>query len=221
METILSLIKGVHIAAGFTALVVAPGAIATIKGSEWHRRWGKIFFWGMATVAMTTLMMGLNNARAFMSLLAIFSFYLAFSGYRSLYCRKPTQSAGPLDWWGSSIALAGSLGLLVWGTMQIMAGERLGVAALIFGVIGLLLSAQDLFRYRHPDPDKKAWWYQHMIRMLAAYIATTSAFSVINFQFLPELVRWLWPTVIGVPGIVIWVVYYKRRFAPTISVQDA
>jgi len=39
-----------------------------------------------------------------------------------------------------------------------------------------------------------------------------SAFSVVNFTFLPTAVRWLWPTAIGVPMITLWITYYKARF---------
>ena len=52
-----------------------------------------------------------------------------------------------------------------------------------------------------------------MTRMLAAYITTVSAFSAVNFMFLPPVVRWLWPTVIGTIGITIWVRHYRKRFA--------
>jgi hypothetical protein len=41
-----------------------------------------------------------------------------------------------------------------------------------------------------------------------------TAFSVVNFQFLPPLVRWLWPIALGVPAIVIWVAGYKRQARP-------
>ena len=33
-----------HVAAGFTALVMAPLAMMTQKGGSQHRRWGKIYF---------------------------------------------------------------------------------------------------------------------------------------------------------------------------------
>lgn len=49
--------------------------------------------------------------------------------------------------------------------------------------------------------------------MPSAYIATVSAFSVVNFTFLPAVVRWLWPTVVGSLGIAAWVAYYRRQFA--------
>jgi hypothetical protein len=52
-----------------------------------------------------------------------------------------------------------------------------------------------------------------MTGMLGSYLAAVSAFSVVNFTFLPTTGRWLWPTVIGTPLIVLWITYYKRRFA--------
>ena len=52
-----------------------------------------------------------------------------------------------------------------------------------------------------------------MRNMLAGYLATVSAFSVVNLTFLPPVVRWLWPTVIGTTGILLWSRYYRRKFA--------
>ena len=57
-----------------------------------------------------------------------------------------------------------------------------------------------------------AWWYSHMTRMLSAYIATVTAFSVVNFKFLPPVARWLWATVVGTVGIIIWTRYYRKKF---------
>jgi hypothetical protein len=57
-----------------------------------------------------------------------------------------------------------------------------------------------------------AWWYKHMANMIGSYIAAVTAFSVVNFSFLPITVRWLWPTIIGTPLIALWITYYKLRF---------
>lgn len=48
--------------------------------------------------------------------------------------------------------------------------------------------------------------------MLGSYIAAVSAFSVVNFTFLPPIVRWLWPTAVGVPAILLWVNHYQKKF---------
>ena len=49
--------------------------------------------------------------------------------------------------------------------------------------------------------------------MLGSYIAAVTAFSVVNFDFLPTVARWLWPSVVGTPLIALWIVYYKLKFA--------
>ena len=51
-----------------------------------------------------------------------------------------------------------------------------------------------------------------MSGMLGSYIAAVSAFSVVNFGFLPIAVRWLWPTIVGTPLIALWISYYRGRF---------
>jgi hypothetical protein len=87
----------------------------------------------------------------------------------------------------------------------------------IFGALGIVLAGQDVQSFLRPPTAKHAWWFGHMGKMLGAYIATVSAFSVVNFAFLPPLIRWLWPTAIGVPGIFIWISYYRRKFNHTHS----
>jgi hypothetical protein len=51
-----------------------------------------------------------------------------------------------------------------------------------------------------------------MANMIGSYLAAVTAFSVVNFHFLPTTVRWLWPTMIGTPLIAVWITYYKVRF---------
>jgi hypothetical protein len=51
-----------------------------------------------------------------------------------------------------------------------------------------------------------------MSGMLGSYVAAVTAFSVVNFTFLPTTLRWLWPTALGTPLIALWITYYKRRF---------
>jgi len=76
---------GVHIAAGATAFLMAPLALASAKGGKAHRRWGKIYFWAMAVVGSTALVLSLYRPILFLALVAVFSFYAAFSAYRVLF----------------------------------------------------------------------------------------------------------------------------------------
>jgi hypothetical protein len=59
----------------------------------------------------------------------------------------------------------------------------------------------------------------HDGRLLTSYVAAVTAFSAVNFTFLPTTVRWLWPTLIGTVGIVLWVRYYRIRFARPLAAR--
>ena len=58
MEIAIRIILWVHVLAGTLALVVAPIAILTAKGGLAHRRWGKVYFWSMAVVAASAVVVG-------------------------------------------------------------------------------------------------------------------------------------------------------------------
>ena len=217
MATIVSLVLGLHIVAGYIALGVAPGAMLTQKGGWWHRRCGKVYVWSMAIVALTAVMLSLYRPNLFLLLLAVFSFYQAFSGYRVLSRKLPShgQRATSLDWFAAGVTLAGSIALAVYALSRVGSNSTFFIVPLIFGVLGIILASRDLHSFFRPRTAKNAWWFNHMGRMLGAYIATVSAFSVVNFAFLPPLIRWLWPTAIGIPGIFLWISYYRRHFGRT------
>ena len=210
MHELYNLLRLAHIAAGMIALFMAPGAMLTVKGGLWHRRWGKIYFWAMAVVAASALAMTLLKPNVFLLMTVLFAFYLAFRGYRALYHKRPGDGATVLDWSGLAVVGVGSVGLLAWAVSLLRQGTSFGWVGIVFGLIGgyhALIDGNDFLR---PSGDKRAWFYKHMTSMLAAYIATVSAFSAVNFSFLPPLVRWLWPTVLGGIGITLWVAHYKR-----------
>ena len=215
MEPLIAAVRFVHIAAGTLALFVAPGAMLTVKGGRAHRRWGKVYFWTMAVVALTAVVLGIYRPVVFLALLAVSSFYSAFSGYRVLGRKRPEQGqrATALDWTAAIVTLAASGALAILGILRPSAAwERVGIVPVVFGVLGMVLSGLDLWRFGRRSADRNAWWFNHMGGMLGSYIATVSAFSVVNFGFLPTAVRWLWPTVVGVPLIVAWITYYKLKF---------
>jgi hypothetical protein len=208
---VFSIVRVIHIFFGGIALFVAPFAMLTRKGGLWHRRWGKIYFWSMAVVATTAVVMSLIRSGLFFLLVALFSFYLAFTGYRILYRKTPQQRPSRGDWTMVSMMLVGSLTLVAYG-VYLMLTSSFGIVAVVFGAIGILLARTDIRVFLNHPTAKQAWWYAHMTRMLAAYIATVTAFSVVNFQFLPPIARWLWATILGTFGIVIWTRYYRKKF---------
>src|SRR5262245_13441519 len=210
MNNLFRLDLGIHVAFGTVALIVAPLAMITVKGGLWHPRWGKIYFWAMAGVALSATVTCWLRSGLFLFLIAIFSFYLALTGYSVLRRKKPQDKAGAVDWCAAVAVLLAGAGLLASGALATDAGERR--VRLVFGAISLLLGANDIRSFLRPPVRDRAWWFSHMTRFIAAYIATVTAFSVINFQFLPYIWRWLGPTAIGGIGIVLWRRYYARKF---------
>jgi len=215
-SAVFTLVRAGHIAAGSIALFAAPGAMLTVKGGRAHRRWGHVYVWAMGVVAVTALALATMRPNLFLALVAIFSFYLAFIGQRTIARRRlsPGQRVTALDWAGVVMAGSGAVGLLLYALLPHGGGRpALWLVALIFGLVGLLLAGREMQGFWRPAADPRAWWYRHMGNMLGAYIATVSAFSVVNFTFLPPIVRWLWPTAVGVPLIGLWIRHYRRRFA--------
>ena len=215
METAIRLTLWIHVLAGTVALVVAPIALMTVKGGPTHRRWGKVYFWAMAVVAATAIVVGFWRSILFLVLTAVFSFYAALSGYRVLYRKRPDLGQRPsaLDWAAAGITLAASATLVILGIAKPTPRfQELSTVAIVFGFVGLAIAGFDVLRFVRPPADKRAWWYKHMANMIGSYIAAVTAFSVVNFHILPTTMRWLWPSVVGTPLIAIWITYYKRRF---------
>lgn len=215
MKTFGEVVLAIHIVAGFVALFAAPVAMVTLKGALWHRRAGKAYFWAMAVVAVSALALVFLRPNPFLLLVAVFSFYLAFVGYRALY-RKKGQRGTALDWLASGLTLHCGLALIALGVWQ-PAGLFSGtpITSIVFGGLAAALSVRDMWGYVHSPSDPRAWLYAHLQGMLGAYIATLTAFSAVNFGFLPPAVRWLWPTVIGTIAISLWTGYYKRKYRAT------
>jgi uncharacterized membrane protein len=214
---------GVHIAAGTVSFVVAPVALAAAKGGRTHRRWGKVYFWAMAVVAATALVLSLYRPILFLALVAVFSFYAAFAGYRVLE-QKGAVAAGDAhvtmaDWMVASITFVASLALAACGLLRPALVQGLGIPAAIFGVIGMRLSVKDMWRYTHPPKEKMFWWYEHLQGMMASYIAAWTAFLVTTVgRFVHAWWLWIVPTAIGVPAISLTTAYYKRKFSPKVKV---
>jgi uncharacterized membrane protein len=215
LPLVIQAVRWTHILAGFMAFFIAPVPLLTAKGGKTHRRWGKVYFWAMAVVAATAMVLALWRPVLFLAFISVFSFYVAFRGYRVLSRKNPSQGRGPgaLDWTAAVSALLGGIALIVFGTVRPNSvWAQLGAVPIVFGVLSVVLSANDIRTFIHPPADKRFWWYAHMGGMIGSYIAAVSAFSVVNLHFLPTAIRWLWPSALGVPGIFIWIGHYKRKF---------
>jgi hypothetical protein len=212
---------GVHITAGASSFLLAPVALATAKGGKQHKRWGMVYLWSMGVVAATALPMALYRPVLFLALVAVFSFYLAFSGYRVLRLKELARggSAAPIDWIAAVICFAASACLAGFGAFRPVWVQHMGIVAIVFGFIGMRASVAEMWKFIRKPTEKMFWWYTHLGNMIGSYIAAWTAFSVVTLPlvFGNHIWLWLWPTAVGVPAIALTTAYYKRKFAPRVK----
>ncbi len=207
-----------HIAAGFGAFLLAPVALATAKGGEAHKRWGRVYLWCMGGVAVTALPMALYRPVLFLALVAVFSFYLAFSGYRVLMLKDLPRGghAKAVDWIAAILTFVSSGALALLAVWRPGAVQHMGYVAVLFGFVGMRAAGGQMWSFVRKPKEKMFWWYTHLGNFLGSYIAAWSAFSVVTLPHLlgNHLWLWVWPAAVGTPAIALTTAYYKRRFAP-------
>jgi hypothetical protein len=132
-------------------------------------------------------------------------------------------SATAVDWIAALITLAIST-LLAWLSWFRPASiEVIPIVGVIFGIIGMRVSLQQMLSFVRKPKETMFWWYTHLGNFIGSYIAAWSAFSVVTLTRVVgnHWYVWLWPVVVGVPAIVATTAYYKRKFAPREKVATA
>jgi len=208
---------GVHVTAGASSFLLAPVALITAKGGKQHKRWGMVYLWSMGMVAATALPMALYRPVLFLALVAVFSFYAAFSGYRVLKLKELARggSARPIDWIAGGITFVSSACLALFGIFKPAWVQNFGIVAVVFGCLGMRLAYMQMLSFVRKPKEKMFWWYTHLGNFIGSYIAAWTAFSVVTLEPLfhtASIIVWLWPTAVGVPAIVLTTIYYKRKF---------
>ncbi len=214
MNIIIKVLLIIHIAAGFLSLVTAPVAMAVQKGGNAHRKWGKVYFYGMTVVTITAIFISAVKYIPFLLMLSIFSYYSIIKGYRALYLKQLYRGQKPalIDWIAAITTALFSSGLFIWGIMILKDGHNFGWVAIVFGFIGISNIYQDIRKFRNPPKEKMSWFFDHFNGFVGGYIATVTAFSATNMTFLPSILCWLWPTIVIVPFMVYWNRKFKKKF---------
>ena len=200
---------GLHIAAGSIALLTAAVALLTEKGGIIHVRVGRVYAVMMTLVFLTAVPLSLLGADIFLLLIAFFSFYLVFAGWR--FARNYRGKPHPIDW--TAIAVMAITALAMWGYAAYLftQGGSQWVTLVFFGFIALALSASDTRYYRAPSLTRQRRIRWHLTNMLAATISTVTAVMVVNVDMEPAWVPWILPTIVITPLIVWWNIRIARQ----------
>lgn len=212
----IDILRWTHIVAGSVALVVAPVAMVVQKGGKTHRLFGKVFFWCMTWVFVTAVVMAFYHWIPFLLMIAFFSFYTVFAGYRTLYMKQLHRGQGVrwYDW--ISVIITGVVNILFigYGILHLSANDigMFSYLAIGFGIGGLMQAIGQLRSFLSP-PNADHWLYNHIGNMIGGFIAATTAFSATVLAFIPGVMQWIWPTLVGLPFIVYWQRTYRKKIA--------
>jgi uncharacterized membrane protein len=175
---------GFHVLSGSLALLFGLCALLTSKGGRLHRRSGRGFLYTYAVVIITaTIGLVAFEFRSFLAVVTLLSFYDVFAGYRALQLRGARPQIPD--------NIASSLGFSSpWIFVLLM--RRLHQPwspILTWSILGglIALSTYDLLRNALPAAWlKRVWIQEHLIKMIAAYIAISTAFAGTVFpQYMP------------------------------------
>ena len=198
MNIIIQIALIAHIASGSVSLLTGLIAILSPKGNKIHRTAGKIFFYSMLLVSASAITISLLKGGSFLLMIGLFAFFLTYSGYRSVKNKEFNNTS--LDWFVLAIAACNSIAMLL----------SFNIILVVFGCLSTFLVIGDLRifiqKMRNRPIGRQQWIVRHIGMMVGAYIATSTAFLVVNVtNFEPAWLPWLMPTFLGVPVIIYWI----------------
>lgn len=201
-----------HAVAGTLALLSMWVPLFARKGGRAHRIGGRVYVAAMLGVVILALIVcaqrltdgvpGNDEMAWFLSLIAVLAGSSTWFGWATSAQRRTVQS---YHWWIPIAALGAGAAGVVFGVMR---GVPL---VIVFGALTLALAWAQLAVLRRGWPAGRARIGEHLGAMIAACISTITAFAVVNQGLVPSIVRpwlppmvvWLLPTMVGVPFIVI------------------
>lgn len=213
------LILILHIVAGTASLAAGVVAMMVRKGKGAHVLSGTWFYISMYAVGSSALFMSLMKWNPFLLSVGIFSLYLTWSGKQAITYWRLKQQHTPavlekLPVLVSFITAIVMIAIPAW--QMISAGNSMSIVSMVFGSIMLAGTIRDFIAFRTPGnfaPHNKRWLLKHIGMMGGAYIATITAFLVVNINIsnVPGWVPWLLPTIIGSAIITFTIIKWRSK----------
>lgn len=213
MEMLHTLALILHIIAGSVALLTGTAIMVLRKGGKVHRRTGLVFFIALMVVSFSAFTLSVIHPNPFLFMIGAFTLYQGLSGYRAVKVRLRKTGI-----WDVLITLFGAVNAVA----MCISGQ---VVLMVFGGISTFLVISDVrlyaFTFRRRPVPKLTWLGRHIGHMMGSYIATVTAFLMVNFASSPlGMAVWFAPTVVLVPLIFVWTRQYTAR-PPASVVQVA
>lgn len=192
MDIFYKILLYTHIISGGIALMCGSIAMLTQKGQKTHRASGKIFFYSMLLVCFTAIGIAIFKNLSFLLMVGIFALFQNYFGFRAI--KNKQLSYNVIDMVVLITACINSIFMLI----------SLKTVLMVFGLISTFLCIGQIKIYvatlKKTEIPKLLWLRQHIGMMMGSYIATLTAFLVVNVKNVqPGWLIWLTPTAILVP----------------------
>ncbi|MCL6461796.1 MAG: hypothetical protein I4O51_07990 [Flavobacterium micromati] len=200
--TIYTLVLIIHIISGFAGLASGTVAISKTNSIKTHKIAGKVFFYAMLFIFITSTLMCLMKTNHFLLLIGFFSFYLTCTGLRILQLKSSTKNKLEPTFVDYVISITGiSVGILIliFAYLLFQSNNNFGIVSLFFGSISIFLGVSDGRKFSKTLTNKFHWINTHAMRMAGAYVATVTAFIVVNVQINQGWILWILPSLIIIP----------------------
>ena len=199
-----------HIGAGSLALLTAAIAVFTPKGQKWHVLSGRVYAIAMTLVFLTAVPLSVLGADILLLLIAFFSFYLVFAGWR--FARNRRGAPHAVDWTATAIMLTTGLGMGLYAGVLAGSGDSQWVTMAVFAAIAVALGVADGLYHRLRRATGGRRVSRHLTNMLGGTIATITATLVVNVETNPEWIAWILPTLVITPFITWWNFRIARQY---------
>lgn len=196
---LFNIILALHIISGSLGLLLGTIIMLRKKGDRIHKLTGKIFTLAMVSTGLSAFYLSFVHPNLFLFIVGVFTIYLSISGYRMIRLKKVHQGQKTqlFDTILSSVMFLCSLIFFYIGIKYLIAKVVFGIVFALFGMVSLRLCYIDYKVYTGKITDKMFGIKNHIGRMTGAYIAACTAFLVVNNTFLPPVLAWSLPGIIG------------------------
>lgn len=185
-----------HITAGVVVLLSGFAVFAMKKGTPKHKKVGKLYVVAMFLLTLSGILMATISGNLFLLSISIFSLYLVLTGLRSVQTKLLNFSW--IDYTFQAVISICALAMLyLTGTYLGSENYEPSIVLGLFGIGALSLAVIDFRLLYLPSKTKTHYVNYHIGRIGGSFIAAFTGFAANQFHFLPDLVNWIVPTIIG------------------------
>lgn len=195
-----------HIIGGSISLIIGLVPIIAKKGGSLHKITGRIFGMAMLLATFSGVALAVIHPNKLLFLVGLFSSYLVFAGLLPIRMLQGNQLSSI-----KKAIILPAVGILLASAMILFAIYNLalknleGVILLVFGS-GLLFTSVADYKWinRLTQVSRSQLLSIHVGRIVGAYIASCTAFLVVNEPLPIPLLNWFIANLVFVPVIVFW-----------------